>query len=440
MQRVIPRITLGSNSIDPATVVEFEIDSGFEQILPKGHVKIADQSSKSIAQFWGLSIGTEVTVELYDFEDVTNTPIIKYPQKGPKFVILKVTDDDAYNPSKLAGDIVVEFGHPWYLFKDATNHAYPQKNYTELIKMILKDDKGRGFALPAEDKFFAKTDDTGRQNKYKCGTTDYDFIMNQVLPFCTNGQLPMYFFCDDYGNFTLKNFPLLYKEKATILLRPNDQDMSDPNSLKAIKDIGNEVGLKTDDVVFPIAGAKLSIGGRDVAEAMMVNWAAESTATASYANGAKLIGSKLTPRSGKNFGNILPIDLVAMGKLSGTSYKIAKNRPLTDAMSLVFASAKPLDSIISLTLSAGYVGEKITTGGTAYVAFPMLAYGETETYGEKIAKSPWMNGKWVVAGLRHKYEISSSSIKSNLDLWRPSFVGNEKSTSLLMYGLMWEAV
>jgi hypothetical protein len=38
--------------------------------------------------------------------------------------ILGVKDDCSKEPSNYAGNIIVFFGHPWYLFKDLTPHCY----------------------------------------------------------------------------------------------------------------------------------------------------------------------------------------------------------------------------------------------------------------------------------------------------------------------------
>jgi hypothetical protein len=402
--------------------------------LPYGFFDYNDRSGIHIQQYENFQFGAKVDIILKNVQDDADT------LEFPTFYILRVEDDFATDPSKLAGTIRVWFGHPWFIFKDDKNHAYNPMNHGKLIKKVLEDEN-RGVKLEINEDAWKETDDSGKFPRYKAAETDYDFICNKVLPYTTIEQLPPLFFCSLNKKkeekvfkfaFNLTNSQTLYKQNPKILFAPTQEALSEGDNARKVKQILDRNNMSDSDILT-VRTAKLKIFD----ESMI-----SKISPVIYVEGQKQIklGSKLknklSEKSGSEFGNLLPIDILYMEKLMGTSVNLIKNRRLMDALSLILSTGKELDNIFSLVLETNYCGDKITIGDTAYFFVPQIDFGNNK-------KSSWMSGRWIVNGIESYTNVAESGSQyqlfSRTYLSRPAFTGDTNETSLAMYQTLYEA-
>jgi hypothetical protein len=424
-----------TNLIDMGKISEFEMISDIRERLPHGVVKFNDQGGKIFAEFDGMAVGSTVDITLMS-EPEGDSDEPKEKLEYPTYYVTQVDDDGMDDPGALSGEVAVHFSHPWTIFRDATVHAYKPMNSAELIKKILKDDS-RGIPFTVTDKNFSKTDDQGSVSRYKAGETDYEFILNKVLPYCASAQRPVHFFCDDKGVFWLKSFSELYKEKPTLIIAPP------PNNTEAASEIDKKVtqhGLKPERV-FMRDSAFVRVGGERIIEEMMPSFIAENVNNGTTFGGMKRPGNALSGHSGESFGNFLPIDLSALVRTKGTTSKVVNNRSIVDTTSLFFAGSKIIDEAFCIGFDCDFVGMETKVGDTVDVIFPKIVYPEGDESKEKGNLVSWLSGKWLILRLEHHLDPERPKrILSRIYASRPSFVGHEKTTSINMIKRFFEVI
>jgi len=422
---ILNRIT----EIDPVYLLGFKLYTSIKEGLPYGYITVDDHYSYIMARFENLQIGASIDITLANFADNQET------HKYPTFYILQLENDFSANSSRLAGTIRIWFGHAWFLYKNIKNHAYKPMNIAELIKKILKDED-RGMAFEADDDNFDETDDNGKLSRFKISETDWDFIQNKLLPYTTINKMPAHFFCNDRGEFFLKSFRNLYSENSKIIYTQNEEHLSEETNLKRIKEICEKNNINFGTHHFPVSELHLKIGNEDILKEIYPYFLFENLEDGSFLSGSKKLSNKLRNRSGSSFGNMLPIDNMLMMKTKGTSVKIIYNRQAFDVIPLLFQAARVPDNLFFLTVYTNFIGDKVSIGDTSEINITPIKYNERD----ERSKVHWMDGKWLNVGFEHYTDAEDvEKFLTKSYLVRPSFVGNEDSTSLSMLPLLYES-
>jgi hypothetical protein len=125
-----------------------------------------------------------------------------------------------------------------------------------------------------------------------------------------------------------------------------------------------------------------------------------------------------------------------MEELAGTKNRVIHNREVGDAMFMVFGAQKVVDEMFQLEIVSNFTRDYIVVGNTVHLYINVLRVGDR---GKR--KSHWLSGKWLVHHLEHFIDDNEANdrIKTRATLIRPSFVGNDASTSLTRTGMMYEA-
>jgi hypothetical protein len=436
MLNAIAEISLnGITELDVADMGGIYLYHNLFEGLPHGYFDYNDRSGLYIHEYENFQFGSPVNIKLVNVQDEKD--YLTYPT----FYILRVEDDFAKDPAKLAGTIRIWFGHPWFVFKDNKNHAYNPMNHGKLIKKILEDES-RGVKFEINNDQWKETDDSGKYPRYKTAETDYDFIHNKVLPYTIVGQLPSLFFCSLHKKkeekqfnfkFNLTNNPNLYSQTPKILLAPTQEALAEDVNAREVKKILDKNNMLGSDI-FTIQTAQLKVFDEELIKNISPSIYVEGKTHTKL--GSKL-KNRIAKKSGSEFGNFLPFDILYMEKLSSTSTNLIKNRRLMDALSLILGMGKELDSIFTLKLKTNFCGDKVTIGDTAYFYVPPIEFKEEK-------KISWMTGKWVINGIESFTNAAESGSQyqlfSILYLTRPSFVGNLNSTSLGMHQTLYEVL
>ena len=424
-------------------IKKWHIANHLDDGLPYGYVDFQDRTGDLFAAFEHFQVGASVDITVVNLANMQKRVF-------PTYRVLKIENDFAIDTSWMAGVVRIWYGHPWFLYKDMTNHAYKPKNIGEQIKDILKDET-RGIKFNDErpapppnndfpqlytddmDKNFDRTDDTGKFTRYKIAESDWDFIKNKLLPYTAIGQLPAHFYTDDSNDmFYLKSFRNLYKQKPKIVFHQKEEVLQEENNLKRLQDNirNNNIDLNTGH--FIIQSANMVINDFNLIKEIYPSFYIENLEMTTFLKGSKRLANKLRPRSGVSFGNVLPIDAVLASSINGTDAKLIHNRQLIDGLFLLFQTSKELDKMFSLNVVTYFNGHVITVGNTAEIFLAPVEMPNGK-------KTHWMNGKWLITGVEHfMADNNPRLIFTNTTIIRPSFIGTDTKTSLQSLPLLYE--
>jgi hypothetical protein len=416
-------ITLAmASKLDHGKLNDFRVFGDMYEIIPHGYFVIKDGDGHMFSEFNGFAVGTPVDIKITSDDE-------KETFQYPTFYITQVENNCSADSSTFAGDIKVSFSHPWALLKDVTNHAYEAMNGSDLVKKVLEDEH-RGEKFTVNSKNFKKTDDSGKYARYKVNETDYDFLINKVIPYCSIDQNPAHLFCNEKGDWYLNSMRELFKENSKIVIGPKPEDV-------ALKDVGDAIGKLFDSIgigqkeLFNTSMSAVQISDPVINAEIYPSFILENANSGGSAVANKQPGNILKPHSGKSFGNILPIDAQLMSRTTGTKTKTIINRSLVDAFTVMFAGADVLDHMIRVVIETDFVGQFANAGSTVDVVLPKVVYDDSGNK-EKGKYDSWISGKWMVVRIEHGVaEGNARQFNSKLYLCRPSFVGNEKTTSIL---------
>jgi hypothetical protein len=429
------QITLAmSRQLDIGRLVDFKVIADVYEVIPHGYFTYKDADGQFFSQFYGLSIGTPVDITvLSEPEDPNGKSKEKF--EYPTFYITEIKNNCSTDSGKFAGNITVYFSHPWQLLKDVKNHAYQPMNSTELIKKVLQDES-RGEKFTINQANFTKTDDSGKYSRYKVNETDFDFLMNKVLPYSSINQNPAHLYCDEKGDWWLRSFKELFKENSKIILGPNPEDI-------ALEDVGKSIEKARDagvanGAVYNTSNSQVLIGGKEIDDEIFPSFILENANSSGSATANKQPGNILKDHNGPSFGNLLPIDSQLMIRTTGTKTKTVLNRSLLDAFTLLFAGSDILDHMFRVAILTDFSGSDANLGNTAEVIVPKVLYDDGGVK-EKGKYDSWLSGKWLITRIEHGVDTENTrKLTSRLFLSRPSFVGNEKKTSIVDIAQLFE--
>lgn len=408
--------------------VGFKLYNSMSTGLPFGCLTFSDKSGHFFARFENLQVGSIIDLELIDISNDQNK--LTYDE----MVILLLENDFDLSPSNFAGAIRIWFGHPWLLYKNTKNHCYKAASTTELIKKIVTDeDRGKKFEVI--DSLFDVTDDNGGYPRFKVCETDWDFIQNKLIPFTAIEEQPAHFYCDELGRFHLSSYKKLYKNVPKALFHGQEGAITEQADVEEMNKIIQESGMGPNSH-FVIQRAQLELGGPNINEDLFPTFFFENLSSGTFISGSKRSSNMLSARSGETFGDILPLDALTMSNIKGTSTKVIRNRQALDALTLLFETAKKMDGMFTLTIESIFNGHLFTIGDTIEIYLPSIKSPDIEK-----SKKHWINGKWLVTEVEHySKEKAPKTLNSRIKVQRPSFVGNDNTTSLIAQPMLYEVI
>jgi hypothetical protein len=416
-----------------------------------------DSSGHTISEF-NLTYATPSTVVMVDTADVDTEEGIQvdtalqanphtkdgYPAEGymksHEWVVVGVHSDSSKDVRLIQGTVTLTLAHPWFIYRDIKNHAYKPIRTDELLKEILKD-SSRGWKFPELiDDNFEKTDDEGREPRYRIQKTDLDFIQENLLPDASIGFDTAYFWIDYWGDPHMKSFTSMIKVPPKILFGPKQDDpMSDleVSSLeKYIEDFGIAIDgyyVTLDRTISAYSPKKIDEFRKEIYPNFVIE---DVNMNYQFVMGKRDPGTKMPGENGGYFPMLQPVK----DRIQGTDIKIGKNNLVDDSISEMFADDQILNECFSMTITSTFTGQYGLPGMTAQVYIPKVTYEDEET-GEEMRVDHWAEGKWLISETEHfiKEDESPHKVYTRTTLIRPTFlINNPDKSGLTTHDIMWK--
>ena len=381
--------------------------------LPSGTLTMIDANGDRLAKM-NFMIGSTVEIKVMS------------PNAGtwafPVMVISKMFHDTSANAQEFGGFYQIILEHPWMLSLDYTPHAYAPAKVSNIVKDILADDT-RGVSYKGKTVNIADTDDTAKIPRYKTETSDYEFIIDSLLPMSVIKGQPAYFFLDTRGRFNFISIQELYKEQAEAVLTGVELAGSITDLDKITKKtLTKEVVMATDFSVLIGGGTKVPLlrGLRP-----KVNL---DTMTGRFLSGIKSPTAVLTTATGKNSGNKIPVLVSTILENKPTDEISSPNKLWDDQVALAINSGRKLDSMFRLEcVIKPDLTIAITIGSVVQFVIPEKVLND-DVEDEETLKAHWLVGKWVVQKMG--YSITTEGVETKLQCIKSNFTINSESTTI----------
>jgi hypothetical protein len=423
------QVAINGELVPYQKIVNFKFDSSINDHLPSAWLGLADPDGDMISRF-NIVLGTMVIINIIDGNEDDNQ---KHNMiKLSPFIVSKVFDGGEKNSSEVGGFIQLRLLHPWVFYNDMSPHAYSPMKISKLVKTIITDST-RGYELTVDDNYFGTTDDKGNYPRYKCGQSDYDFIINNLLPYATIGNNPVYFFINELGNIYFNTYKFLFNSGCKGMI-VSDKANDNRDEFDTMGNIASNIGTENS-----IAFSKISIniGGEDSKDNLrkvLPKIYMEDLGTHNFLSGIKGPITKIA----SNTGDKMPFSFYMMASMGATDSVELVNRAFDDQFGLAVNNSKSLDSLFEITLStAGFIGADMPTGSNVYLYVSPKNIDNNATT-KKL--SHWLTGKWVIGKSEHYTSRSGdpNSLVSTVTLVRPTFViKSESDTTVEDSSLLW---
>lgn len=415
MQEAVAQIRINEYELKPDDIAAFQFVCDIDDGYPKGVLTLNDKSGEILSRFEGLEIGSKVQFVAVD--RVKNTE-----DKNPAIAFCELmVASVAEIPSDtqtIHGNIELLLVHPWEFFKDYSNHAYNGLQNSQIIKNILESD-ARGFKF--KDMFISSSDDDGKQPRYKCCESDYEFIKNKLLPYTTIGGAAAMFWIDELSRPHLQGVEKAFTQEPKALIVNMGQDIGhDEKVQEALKTIKN---------VMTYSNIKVKVGDEDISS-VLAPLQSKVYVDFNTVNGGIFLGRNICKmKVGKSGGpqvkSVLPVDLITG---SGDKGILAlSNRSRKDQDFFIGNITAPLLNMFRLEVFGNFVGESVHVGDIVQVYIP----AKPDLDDDKKPKSHWLSGPWLVkkssTTMRKENDFK---VNSNLVLVRPTFVVNTKESNI----------
>lgn len=388
---------------------EFEIFSSIYSGLPLGYFEINDgKGSAIIDKFENLQIGSEIKFKIIVEEENASPAGDLDNFKLPKCVILYIESQESSD--KIAGKFRIWFGHKLFLYKDMRNHAYPPLTNDALVKRVLECED-RGFKLELKD---SDSVDGEAVSRYKTCESDWEFLMNKVLPTSTYKGNPMFLFSDLKGDMYFKSFTSLYQKNASVVFTPNSPDDEDEQGIKMF--MASNASIKENEVMSDV---KLYVGNKKLVDEVQPQFSIVDNEKSCCFGGIRSPSSVSSSEGG--LSKYLPLNLGLFLADGGSSYLTVNNHSLSDAYSMVRSSFKDVDTAFKLDFQAPFSTKNYSIGDT------IMIY---------LKKGHWANGKWLVTDLSimtspaDKDSGEKTHLVRRITACRPTFTGSKSETTL----------
>jgi hypothetical protein len=434
-----------------AIIKGLSIKHSMDSALPMAEVILEDSSGHILSNF-NLTYGTPTTMIVIDAAGMVDElkvdakkqadphtkegyDAVSY-MKSHEWLVIGIASDSSTDLSSVKGEMTLFLAHPWFVYKDVKNHAYPPQRNDELIKNILNDSY-RGFKFPElVDSNFDKTDDEGREPRYKVQTTDYDFLTN-LLHDVSIGFDHAYFWIDWWGDFHLKSFSTLVKVPPKILFGPSMENSQAIKEQQAFHKYISDFGI-TGDGYFEVLEREVLVYNPnkkdEFRDELYPNFILEDqNMNYQFVMGRRDPGTKMP---GEN-GAFYPLLKTVKDRIQGTSMKIGKNNLLDDSISQMFSDSGVLNECFMMRLVSTFTGQYGLPGMTAQVYLPKVTFKDPES-GQEIEGDDWAEGKWLIYSTDHFMKEGDHVVYTKTTLIRPSIlINNLDNTSLETISGMW---
>jgi len=413
MNKAVFVIKMDNEVYASTMVMDFYIEVSVKYAYPRGILILKDNDGSLLAQL-KQRIGTIVNVSVCESDDVETVEATGKSSAVDKkefcdLCIVGIRDDCGFNLDSAGGNFTLILMYPWALFKDYTNHAYAAMTASELIKKVVKD-TGRGYKIAISDDDVDATDDSGKYPKYKIGQSDDEFLVKNVLPFCSVNLNPAYMFIDDFGNFKLKSYRNMYKQSPKVAFVPpynSYMKYSDTYNTKLTAE-GESISK-----FISYTSMKVFIGGEEITDqikALSPEVYVEHPLTRRIIVGTTRQESYATPQNKK-----IPILDSLMNLIGNTDSRTFINRSVDEAVSLNINANSSLDEMFTVEIDIPSAVDVAPIGSTAHL---LALVGE----GIDQKKTHWLTGKWVVFNNKHYASGSNLGAYTKVTLARPTFL------------------
>lgn len=400
------------------TLKSFEFLCDIDNHLPRGILKLSDDSGQAMSEFTGIYIGATVQII---FTDTTADSDADAEEKTVTLCTLMVASigEKPKDLAHISGAIEILCVHPWEFYKDFSTHIYKGKAHSELIKDICSNED-RGWKFKIDAKNFDTSDEKGDIPRYKCGDSDYDFIINKVLPYTTISQSPPLFWVDEQNQVKLKSFNTLFKESAVCMATVQDSyDKSDNSKENTIFNVVKQFNGH----VFMFDSGMIKIGDEDIGQ-FLRPMKGQGFMDMNNMTGSTIAGGlEPTLKIGKDSASAVAAKLPVTAKVftGQTDKKMFINRNVADMAKLATNTSSQFYNMFRLELAGEFCGEYIHTGDTVYVYIEQSDDRANDT-NKKL--SHWISDKWLVKRVKHIFENTESGGRgrTQVTLCRPTFM------------------
>lgn len=425
------QLCINGEHIPAINIYNVSITFSLETHLPYGSIILRDEDSSSLRRF-NFAIGSFVYIAYIEcdgnLQATGNTEV-----KWCPLVITKIFHDNVLSPSELGGFLSFEVSHPWELYRDYKPHAYGNQKISALVKKIIGDNS-RGMAFSVEDKFIGTTDDKGNCPRYKVNESDYDFILNKLLPYSSISGDPVHFFIDENGYVHFNTLKSMLTSTVKGIVYPTDTGSERTGTQLETQ------AKNSGDTPLPFSDFSIAVGGgSDVnyIKSVKPKIYIEDIGTHKNIMIAKTATSYISKESGKNSGNKIPIFIGAIAGSPSTDSYAFLNRSADDQSGLTTNTVRNADKIFRISLRTSFTGIDVPLGSCINVFIPIEDEKIVASYKPT---SHWLCGKWVVYQATHSMRTPSSpevGMETELVLVRPTFIINTDTTSLLNPNQYW---
>jgi hypothetical protein len=434
-------------------VVNIEVTHSMEMPISFATITIQDGDGGFFAEM-RLKYGTPVKVafveSLLDTQDSGLVPdeslstphspkgysLAKYVELH-QWYIIGVEATSSSNIEKVQGMINVKLAHPWFIFRDTTNHAYGPMRHDELIKHVLSN-SNRGMPFPQLiDENFEKTDDEGNISRYKVWKSDYDFIVDDVLPYTSIGFDHAFFWVDLWGDFHLQSFAQLIKQQPKVLFGPSPEGIQNDKIADKLAKVAKANGI--DDGFQPVTTRRVTVYDYDNSEEyrdeIKPNFVVEDQNVGKmYAMGARNPNMKMPGDTGVYF----PLPKMIQLMMRATSAKLRKARSLGDNLGSVFADSTPLIKTFVMEVTSRFPGQYCQPGMTAYVYMPPTTMPASDiNAAELIEFDHWADGKWLIYKTEQSLNEGDKLVYTKTTLVRPTVVIKDPDATIMAVEDFW---
>jgi len=437
-------ISINGEELTHADVYNFRIETDIYSNLPKGSFILRDQGGIHLAKF-NIKIGATVTILIIEGDNEASSSsnnnslqstisaavpsilgdIGKKDDKMITYTPFVITDlfEDVKNTEALDGELYINFAHPWSIYTDFTNHAYPGMQVSELIRKVVEESQ-RGFNMAVDVKNYEDSSDSGSQPRYKICESDYEFITNKLLPYAQINDAAAYFFIDDIGVSYLQSFKTMFDKEpvANLVLTGEPEEEHEQLPTIVINSCSIDIAKEPTQSLSILSKVKTKIYIEDLFARKFIS------------------GNKLPVTAcDLNKGSFFPIDFMLMHMINATSSHNFINRSFEDQFALSSTWQRDLDGMFKLNIYCSFAGCDVNVGDTInFISGPMV-YPNNENSQNPIEHDRWLNGKWLVSRIIHNKDTNVDQTNSILTIIRPTFIITPKTTIVnkeLLYQVM----
>lgn len=393
----------------------FEFKTSLDGILPEGILRIKDPVGKVLEQMAGVTLGTHIKVKIVE---KTSEPEDSRPEVHLCDMLIASVAEIPSDCSHVGGVLEMLLVHPWVFHQDYSCHLYKGIPNSEIIKKTLES-PNRGFQFNINSDYIERSDEPGKVPRYKCGQSDYEFIVNNLLPYTTINNTPPVFWISENNEVHLQSISKMFLEDPCVIAVYNRGDIyNDPHFLEAAKDLGVKSFYLFNEMAIKIGDVDITQYIKPLNSKVMVE--------ANLRTGDGLLGQvaskiKIGKDAGRQVASKLPF--LKESIIGNTDCKVLSNRNTADQTRFLINTTTPFLKTFSLVLEGNFCGDQLQVGNTLYIYVP----GSDESQGNL----HWLSGIWLVSEIKHILNgKSDTTVNSEVQLIRPTFMFSKSASDV----------